>query len=38
MEGKVLPLMGIVGDFSGHCGSESSSNCTAGRLELRSVQ
>ena len=29
IEGKVLPFIGLVGDFSGHYGSESSANCTA---------
>ncbi len=27
-EGKVLPFIGIVGDFSGHYGSESLTSCT----------
>ena len=33
IEGKVLPFIGLVGDFSGHYGSESSANCTAPRLD-----
>ena len=33
IEGKVLPFIGLVGDFSGHYGSESSANCTAARLD-----
>jgi len=33
LEGKVLPVIGIVGDVSGHYGSLSSSSCTNGRLD-----
>ena len=33
IEGKVLPFIGLVGDFSGHYGSASSANCTAPRLD-----
>ena len=33
IEAKVLPFIGLVGDFSSHYVSESSANCTAARLD-----
>lgn len=35
VEGKILPLMGIVGDFDGHYGSQNLSTCGEGCGEFR---